>query len=580
MHERHNPGGFRMRLPDRFMPAAGLAHGPVAWLRPNDAPRAEHAAPAWSFGRGTVPSTASATEPSVWVALTDASDAAAPPAVSRGRVLAPIAFGALAMLIVVMVSGAFAASRLAEKEAVHDAARRADVVADTVIQPALTDALVSGDPTAFAVMDRAVRAHVLDDLSQRVKIWTPQGRVVYSDEPALVGKVFPLPDDERQVLSHPTTRAEVSALHGEENAFERRLGPRLLEVYRPVWTPSGAPLLFETYASYDQVGARTGQLWRGFAGITLSSLLALVVLIVPVLWQLLSRVRRHQDQREALLTRAVEASTDERRRIAGTLHDGVIQELTGASFVVSSAAARATAVDQPDLASVLRDAAATVRKSITGMRSLLVDIYPPNLRTSGLVPALDDLATSLRSREVEVSFDLAPDVVIDLDSTTERLIYRVVHECLHNTMQHALAKHATITVTRQPEATVLSVHDDGIGFEPTEVLHDGNRNCMGLRALVDDVRNAGSELFLSTAPGAGTHWLLRVPRQSHPDEIAPSRVRRPRHAQPPPDRAGNTGDRPMAREQPRGSATSRSSTPFRGNRWRPFSKRRGRERQS
>lgn len=456
---------------------------------------------------GTVP----ATEPPEWITLTGASDGVAPTTVSRGRVLTAIAFGAVAVLVVVMVSGAMAASRLAEKEAVHDAARRADVVANTVVQPALADTLLSGDPEAFAAMDRAVRSHVLDDLSQRVKIWTPQGRVVYSDEPALVGKVFPLPEDERQVFIHPTTRAEVSALHGEENAFERHLGPRLLEVYRPVWTPSGAPLLFETYASYDQVGARTSQLWRGFAGTTVSSLLALIVLIVPVLWQLLGKVRRHQEQREALLARAVEASTDERRRIAGTLHDGVIQELTGASFVVSSAAARATAVGQHDLAAVLRDAAATVRKTITGMRSLLVDIYPPNLRTSGLVPALDDLATSLRSREVEVSFDLAPDVVTDLDPTTERLIYRVVHECLHNTMRHALAKHVTITVSRHADATVLSVHDDGIGFEPTEIFHDGHRTCVGLKTLVDDVRDAGAELLLSTAPGAGSRWLLRVP---------------------------------------------------------------------
>jgi len=445
------------------------------------------------------------------MALAGAHGAAEPAPVSPGRVLARIAIGALALLAVVVVSGAVAASRLAEKEAVHDAARRADVVADTVVQPALTDTLVSGNPDAFAAMDRAVRSHVLNDLSQRVKIWTPQGRIVYSDEPALVGKVFPLPQDERAVFTHPTTRAEMSALHGAENAFERHLGPRLLEVYRPVWTPSGEPLLFETYASYGGVDARAWQLWRGFAGITVSSLLALIVLIVPVVWQLLGKARRNQEQREALLARAVEASTDERRRIAGTLHDGVIQELTGASFVVSGAAVRAAAVEQHELAALLRDAAATVRKTITGMRALLVDIYPPNLRTSGLAPALDDLATSLRSREVEVTFDLEPDAVTDLDPATERLIYRVVHECLHNTMRHALAKHVTITVTRDAGATVLTVQDDGVGFEPTRVLEHGDRSCVGVKTLVDDVRRAGADLLLRTAPGAGTRWLLRVP---------------------------------------------------------------------
>jgi two-component system, NarL family, sensor kinase len=113
-----------------------------------------------------------ATEPPDWIALAGRSTGAAPAAMSSARVLAPIVFGALGVLIVVIVSGTVAASRLSEKEAVRDAAKRARVVADTVVQPALTDRLVSGDPEAIAAMDRAVRHHVLNDLSQRVKIWT------------------------------------------------------------------------------------------------------------------------------------------------------------------------------------------------------------------------------------------------------------------------------------------------------------------------------------------------------------------------------------------------------------------------
>ena len=50
---------------------------------------------------------------------------------------------------------------------------------------------------------------------------------------------------------------------------------------------------------------------------------ALVALLLPIMWGLLSRLRNAQDQRAELLERAVDASNDERRRIAGTLHDGV-----------------------------------------------------------------------------------------------------------------------------------------------------------------------------------------------------------------------------------------------------------------
>lgn len=86
---------------------------------------------------------------------------------------------------------------------------------------------------------------------------------------------------------------------------------------------------------------------------------------------------------ETLLNRAVEAATEERRRIAGALHDGVVQELAATSFAVAGSAERATSLGQPGLADELRSASDTVRTSIGGLRSLLVDIYPPSLATRG-----------------------------------------------------------------------------------------------------------------------------------------------------------------------------------------------------
>jgi len=452
-----------------------------------------------------------------WRTLADASrhTPAESAPVSRRQVLTSIIFGAVAVLILVAVSGSLAARRLAEKESVNDAAKNAGLLADTVIQPALRDSLVSSDKQAFEIMDKAVKKHVLSrDTSVRVKIWTPQGKIVYSDEPRLVGKTYALGEEERDVFTHPVTRAEVSDLGRRENAFERGKGP-LLEVYRPVWMPNGQPLLFETYAPYNGVKERSTQLWRGFAGITVSSLLAVIVLMVPIVWRLLGRVRQSQVQREALLERAVEASTDERRRIAGTLHDGVVQELAGASFVVSSAAARASAIGQEDLAAHLRDAAATVRRGITGMRTLLVDIYPPSLETSGLVVALEDLTSSLEARDIDVVLDLNPDSVEGLDPESERLIYRVAHESLLNAMRHALASRVSVSLRAEDDATVLEVADNGIGFDAGEAFDKPHEGHFGLRVLVDVAREGGADLLLATAPGHGTRWLLRVRHDGH-----------------------------------------------------------------
>ena len=216
------------------------------------------------------------------------------------RVVIQVIAGIVVVLIGVTVAGAFASRRVAEREAVTDAAHTTDLIARHVVQPAITNGLVSDDPTALHAFDRVIRRQVLSSSLVRVKLWTAAGRIVYSDQPRLIGQTFPLGSQDLAALSGPAVHAEVSDLQRPENRYERGFG-KLLEVYRPVWTPSGQPLLFETYSPYQLVTRRTGELWRGFAGITISSLLILVALLVPILWRLLNRVSRAQTQREVLL---------------------------------------------------------------------------------------------------------------------------------------------------------------------------------------------------------------------------------------------------------------------------------------
>jgi signal transduction histidine kinase len=415
----------------------------------------------------------------------------------------------LAVLILVALVGVAASRKLAEAEAVNDAAKTANLMADAVAQPALRDTLLTGDPAAVKAMDEVVRGRVLGPSIVRVKIWDPTGRILYSDAPALIGQRFPLGEEERDVLAHPQTRAEVSDLTAPENRLERDRG-KLLEVYRPIWTPSGKPVLFEIYAPYDEVTARTGQLWRGFAGVTLTSLLLLVVLLMPILWRLLNQLQRSQAQREALLQRAVDASTEERRRIAGALHDGVVQDLAGASFAVAGGAERALSLGQPGLADELRLASGAVRSSIGGLRTLLLDIYPPSLASAGLTAALTDLASTLQSRGTAVTLDLAPET--GLDQAGERLVFRVARECLNNIAKHAAAANVRIRLEQAEGHTVMEITDDGVGFDAAEKLAHPPEGHFGLRVLGDIVADAGCELLLSSAPGAGTRWQLRIPR--------------------------------------------------------------------
>jgi signal transduction histidine kinase len=461
------------------------------------------------------PGTTGASHPEVparvpWLRLSGTQARTPPDRPVRPRtVVIQVIAGTLAVVIGVAVAGAFASRRVAEREAVTDAAHTTDMIARQVVQPAITNGLVSGNPAALSAIGRVVRQQVLSPSLVRVKLWTATGRIVYSDEPRLIGKKFPLGSDERASLARPVVHAEVSDLQRPENRYERGRG-KLLEVYRPVWTPSGQPLLFETYSPYSLVTQRTSQLWRGFAGITISSLLILVVLLLPVLWRLLKRITRAQSQREVLLQRAVDASEEERQRIAGTLHDGPVQELAATSFVVAGAAEKAADSGQPELAEMLTAAAGAVRASIQGLRSLLVDIYPPSLTSAGLVPALTDLTEVLAARNIATHLSLAEDAAARLGPAQQQLVFRIARECLRNAARHAGARNVEVRLFRDGHSNVVEIYDDGTGFDPALALDNPEDGHFGLRILTDLAVNAGADLLLATAPGAGCRWRLEV----------------------------------------------------------------------
>jgi signal transduction histidine kinase len=423
------------------------------------------------------------------------------------RVLLRLGAGLLAVLLLVGLLGSLAAGRLAEREAVNDAAATADVLAEAVIQPALSEALADGDAAAVRTFDSLVRERVLGPSVVRVKIWSPTGTVVYADEPQLVGRTFPLGEDQRAALADPQTRAEVSDLKASENEFES--GGRLLEVYRPVWTPGGRELLFEMYSPYGPVEERTGQLWRGFAGVTLSSLLLVVILTAPIVWRLLRRLGEQERTRSLLLQRAVDASDAERRRVAGTLHDGPVQELVATTFAAEGAAASAAQRGEAGLADEMRLVASSVRGNIRVLRSLLVDIYPASLARAGIAQALADLGASMRGRQVDVHTTVNPSLP-PLAEEQERLLHRVAQECLRNAAAHAAPCAVQVRLRDESGAVVLEVADDGPGFDPA-VLRAPRDGHVGTRVLADLATELGADLDLATAPGAGTRWRLTVP---------------------------------------------------------------------
>jgi signal transduction histidine kinase len=417
------------------------------------------------------------------------------------------ALAGLIALAIVGLATSVASRRVGEREAVSNARTTTVTKAKGLVEPAIEDGVLAHDADAVDRLDRVVRRDVLDDNLLRLKLWTADGEIVYSDEERLVGRRFDLGSEERDALTSGRIEAEVSPLDAPENRFERELGEKLLEVYLPVRAPSGEALLFEAYYTYDAVEASGRQLWRSFAPITLGALVMLELVQIPLAFSLARRLQLRSREREALLQRALDASEVERRQIASDLHDGVVQDLAGVAYGLSAAARRPDGAG-PDGAQ-LEQSADTVRESVRALRSLIVDLYPPNLRDEGLASALQDLVDRFAERtattlQVAGPVDALPDGVAGL-------LYRSAQEGLRNVDAHAAAAQATLRVAVEGGVARLELRDDGVGFDDGLLAAREADGHVGLRALRGLLRDAGGSLVVRSSPGAGTTFRVEVP---------------------------------------------------------------------
>ena len=265
---------------------------------------------------------------------------------------------------------------------------------------------LAGDALAVAALDNEVHRFVLGGSLVRVKIWDEDGRILYSDAAALDRETVrprcgraPRPRPGRQ-------RGPGSELEEPENALEADFG-KLLEVYLGLRTTTGQPVLFEAYFRYDDVVSAGWDTWRRFAPLAVGALLALELVQVPLAVALARRLQRGSS---AVGGCSTSPSGPPMRNGGGSPATCTTASCRTSPASPTSWTPRGSArpllptADERDAA--LAEAARRLRGCVRSLRTLLLDIYPPNLSAEGLGPALADLAASASTDQLIVEAHL------------------------------------------------------------------------------------------------------------------------------------------------------------------------------
>jgi PAS domain S-box-containing protein len=220
----------------------------------------------------------------------------------------------------------------------------------------------------------------------------------------------------------------------------------------------------------------------------------------------------HQRQLEALGFELSIAEERERARIAGELHDQVGQCLVLGKIKIY---ALASLHPSPDQRVVIEELERLLDKSIQDIRSLTFQLRPPILATAGLEAAVKWLGEELKENYgllVDCHDDRQPK---PLSYEIRSYLFQAVRELLLNVAKHAGTKGAQVSFCRDGDSIVITVADDGAGFDMTHALAKRGRSAgFGLFNVQQRIEYLGGRFMIESLPGKGSRATIVVPLET------------------------------------------------------------------
>ena len=267
-----------------------------------------------------------------------------------------------------------------------------------------------------------------------------------------------------------------------------------------VWNETGTYLDFSIAPAYWQTNWFRAACVAAF----LAVLWAMYQIRVRTLHRRQALLERHQGEISALNERLMKVQEEERMRIAGELHDGVLQRITSISLRLGTAALELSPGSQPK--AEVREVEKDLIEVGTEIRQLSHELHPAVLQEKGLPTALSSYCEEFGEiRGIPILYK-ADQNVDELSPGAALCIYRIAQEALGNVAKHANARQVEVRLTRSNGTVCLLVSDDGVGFDPSE-----ESGGLGLINMRERVRQLNGTFAFDSEPGRGTTVKVEIP---------------------------------------------------------------------
>ncbi|HZW04302.1 MAG TPA: sensor histidine kinase, partial [Anaerolineaceae bacterium] len=227
------------------------------------------------------------------------------------------------------------------------------------------------------------------------------------------------------------------------------------------------------------------------------------------------RMAKDADELVNVLADTVAIQEEERSRIAHDLHDGSNQLVIGAIYEIQAAQTRIAREKLLEANESLETAKKLMRRIEAENRKIIQDLRPPMLNNQGLEVTLKWYLNNLCKRHGLEGSLVTEGSSKRFSAEVETAVFRIVQEALNNSLKHAQAQKLQIRLDYQPGFLVLSVQDDGCGFDLSEPFDPRHYGIIGMR---ERALSVGAQLEIRSAPGVGTRLVLHVPVLATPKD--------------------------------------------------------------